>query len=110
MSSHLINFILSPKCSVNCNAISFHCVMSHANASVMPFFLQRNRLADVNDCVYEGQVEFGEEYVGHSEEKLEQMKEETEDKPGSELPLEKASVALVAIKLHRKILAAKEEV
>jgi len=34
--------------------------------------------------------------MGQSEEKLEHMKEETEDKPGSELPWGKASMALAA--------------
>jgi hypothetical protein len=45
--------------------------------------------------------------VGHSEEKLEQMKEETEDKPCSELPLDKASVALAAKKATPKNIGSK---
>jgi hypothetical protein len=48
--------------------------------------------------------------MGQSEEKLEQTKEETENKPGFELPREKASVTLAANQLHQKILAAKKEV
>jgi hypothetical protein len=48
--------------------------------------------------------------MGQSEENLEQMMEETEDKPGSELPWEKPSVTLAAKKLNRKLLAAEEEV
>jgi hypothetical protein len=48
--------------------------------------------------------------MGQSEEKLEQTKEDTENKPGFELLREKASVSLEAKSLHRKILAAKEEV
>lgn len=83
--------------------------MSHDNAHVMNF-LQGNHLADVNDCMCEGQVAFGEECMGQSEENLEQMMEETEDKPGSELPWEKPSVTLAAKKLNRKLLAAEEEV
>jgi len=39
------------------------------------------RTKDLSAPGYEGSVEFGEEYMGHSEEKLEQMKEEAEDKP-----------------------------
>jgi hypothetical protein len=50
-------------------------------------------------------------YTGQQpEEKLEQTMEETENKPGSELPWEKASVTLATKKLLRKVLAAKEEV
>lgn len=84
--------------------------MSHANARVMALLLQVNSVADINDCIYEGQFDFDEEYVGQSEEKLERMKEEAEDKPGCELLWEKASVIIAARKRHRRIFAEKKEV
>ena len=48
--------------------------------------------------------------MGQSEEKLERMKEEAEDKPGCELLWEKASVIIAARKRHRRIFAEKKEV
>ena len=45
------------------------CAGSQANVPIMTSIYEGNSLADVYDCIYKGEVEFGEVHMGQIEKK-----------------------------------------